>query len=123
MVFSLSSCGAARSSAALSRHRFVPAAALRGGARERIALRTYPQVNRVERDRLLQREAALDARLLKRLELEPLSASRARQRRALEREAERDRARPSSRVCRPIRGTSRRAAAVWRVPQRADPRY
>ena len=31
---------------------------------------SFPEVNRVERDRLLQREAALDARLLKRAEIE-----------------------------------------------------
>jgi hypothetical protein len=55
---------------------------------------SYPEVNRVERDRLLQREAALDARLLKRLELEAAERIARDHRRALEAQAERDRARP-----------------------------
>ena len=64
-------------------------------AGERIALPdSYPEVNRAERDRLLQREAALDARLLKRAELETAERIAREHRRVLEAQAERDRARP-----------------------------
>jgi hypothetical protein len=55
----------------------------------------YPEVNLRERDRLLQREAALDARLLKRAELEAAErvARENRRARELEAQAERERAR------------------------------
>jgi len=55
----------------------------------------FPEVNTAERDRLMQREAALDARLLKRAEIDAAEriAREARRERelALEREAERAR--------------------------------
>jgi len=53
----------------------------------------YPEVNLRERDRLLQREAALDARLLKRAELEAAERVARENRRALELEAQAERAR------------------------------
>jgi hypothetical protein len=48
----------------------------------------FPEVKRAERDRLLQREAALDARLLKRAEIEAAERIAARER---ERDRERSR--------------------------------
>lgn len=72
---------------------------------------SYPEINRVERERLLQREAALDARLLKRLELEAAERIAREERASRERiarihaEAERDRASetPALLVIRPMR--------------------
>ena len=57
---------------------------------------SYPEVNKTERDRLLQREAALDARLLKRAEIEAGErvARESRRARELELAAERERAQP-----------------------------
>jgi len=61
-----------------------------------VSLPEFPPVNSAERERLLQREAALDARLLKRAELEAAEriAREARRARELELEAERERAKP-----------------------------
>jgi hypothetical protein len=75
----------------------------------------FPAVNIMERDRLLQREAALDARILKRAELD--SAERIARDDRLAREAtlraamERERAEAASYyvVARPLRHASRRA--------------
>jgi hypothetical protein len=52
----------------------------------------YPPANLAERDRLLQREAALDARLLKRAEIDSNERIAREARRSLELEAERARA-------------------------------
>ena len=70
-------------------------------AGERVAIPdTYPEVNRAERDRLLQREAALEARLLKRAEIESAERIARENRRAREIElaAERERAQPAEPV-------------------------
>jgi hypothetical protein len=84
---------------------------------------TFPPVNVVERDRLLAREAALDARLLKRAEIESkermaYAALRARE---LELQAERERARESEPVYvvswmapRPLRRPRARIASGFR---------
>jgi len=60
-------------------------------------LPSYPPANQLERDRLLAREAALDARLLKRAEIDAQErmAREARWARQAEAEAERERARTS----------------------------
>ena len=60
----------------------------------------FPPVNREERARLLQREAALDARMLKRAEIEAAERIAREQRRAQELElaAERERARAAEPV-------------------------
>ena len=57
----------------------------------------FPPVNAIERERLLMREAALDARMLKRAELESAErlAHAALRARELELQAERERARQS----------------------------
>ena len=57
----------------------------------------YPPVNTAERDRLLQREAALDARLMKRAELETAERIARDERRARELElaAQREQAAPA----------------------------
>ena len=52
----------------------------------------YPPANAAERDRLLQREAALDARLLKRAQIDSNERIAREARRSLELEAERARA-------------------------------
>ena len=64
------------------------------------SLADFPPVNREERTRLLQREAALDARLLKRAEIEAAERIAREQRRAQELElaAERERARATEPV-------------------------
>jgi hypothetical protein len=66
------------------------------GIERAVSLPEFPPVNVAERERLLQREAALDARLLKRAELEAAEriAREARRARELELEAERERAKP-----------------------------
>ena len=53
----------------------------------------FPEVNRAERERLLQREAALDARLLKRAEIEAAERVAREDRAARELSLERERAR------------------------------
>jgi hypothetical protein len=65
------------------------------GASERSWKSDFPPANTAERDRLLQREAALDARMLKRAEMEAAErvAKEARWAREAELEAERERAR------------------------------
>jgi hypothetical protein len=76
---------------------------------------TFPDVNLLERDRLLQRDAALDARILKRAELD--SAERIARDDRLAREAtlkaqmerERNEAASYYGVARPLRHTPRRA--------------
>ena len=67
-----------------------------GAADERAwAVPAFPPVNVVERERLLQREAALDARLVRRAEIDAQERIAREQRRAREAEveAERERAR------------------------------
>ena len=69
------------------------------GASERsVKVQDYPPVNLLERDRLLQREAALDARLLKRAEIDASEriAREARWAREAELEAERERAKAAA---------------------------
>ena|SRR2546421_385624 len=53
---------------------------------------SFPEMNQVERDRLLQREALLDARLLRRLEIEAAERIARYDRMSREREAEAQRA-------------------------------
>ena len=67
-------------------------------AERSMSLPEFPPVNTAERERILQREAALDARLLKRAELEAAEriAREARRARELELEAERERAKPAA---------------------------
>jgi len=62
-----------------------------------VAMPSYPPVNMLERDRLLAREAALDARLVRRAEIDAQEriAREARLARQAEAEAERERARTS----------------------------
>ena len=64
------------------------------GAAERSWNADYPPANIAERDRIMQREAALDARMLKRAEIEAAErmAKEARWAREAELEAERQRA-------------------------------
>jgi hypothetical protein len=66
------------------------------GIERAVILPEFPPANVAERERLLRREAALDARLLKRAELEAAEriAREARRARELELEAERERAKP-----------------------------
>jgi hypothetical protein len=64
----------------------------------------YPAVNSAERERLLQREAALDARLLKRAEIEAAErvAKEARWAREAELETERQRAKAETQYAYPV---------------------
>ena len=70
------------------------------GASERAMKADFPPANSAERDRILQREAALDARMLKRAEIEATErvAREARWAREAELEAERQRAKAEAYV-------------------------
>jgi len=63
-----------------------------------VNMKEFPAVNTAERDRLLQREAALDARMVKRAEIDAQEriAKEARWAREAELEAERQRAKAES---------------------------
>jgi hypothetical protein len=75
----------------------------------------FPVVNLLERDRLLQREAALDARILKRAQIDAAERiardDRIARELALQAQMERERAEAASYyvVARPLRHTARRA--------------
>jgi hypothetical protein len=65
-----------------------------GASESPVRVREFPPVNTAERDRLLQREAALDARMVKRAEIDAAErmAKEARWAREAELESERQRA-------------------------------
>ena len=81
----------------------------------------FPEVNMLERDRLLQREAALDARILKRAEMDTAERiardDRAAREASLQAQMDRERmdAYPAYFIARPLRGVPRRA---WPLPIR-----